>query len=54
LLPQDGIYDEFTKAVTEKVKKLKQGPGLDPSITLGPLINSAAVERVRSFLLGTF
>ncbi|KAK9907600.1 hypothetical protein WJX75_006819 [Coccomyxa subellipsoidea] len=44
---QDGIYDEFTKAVTEKVKKLKQGPGLDPSITLGPLINSAAVERVQ-------
>ena len=34
--------------MTEKVKKLKQGPGLDPSITLGPLINNAAVERVRN------
>ncbi|CAL8462841.1 g2375 [Coccomyxa elongata] len=44
---QDGIYDAFTDAVTEKVKKLKQGPGLDPSITLGPLINTAAVERVQ-------
>lgn len=44
---QDGIYDKFAEAVTEKVKKLKQGPGLDPASTLGPLINTAAVERVR-------
>lgn len=43
---QDGVYDAFTEAVTEKVRKLKQGPGLDPSTTLGPLINDAAVERV--------
>ena len=53
MLPQDGIYDEFTKAVTEKVKKLKQGPGLDPSSTLGPLINTAAVERVRTIPLNS-
>ena len=44
---QEGIYDAFTEAVTKKVGEFKQGGGLDPSTTLGPLINHPAVERVR-------
>ena len=44
---QEGIYDAFTEAVTKKVGDFKQGGGLDPSTTLGPLINHPAVERVR-------
>lgn len=44
---QEGIYDAFTEAVTKKVGEFKQGGGLDPSTTLGALINHPAVERVR-------
>ena len=43
---QEGIFDEFSKAVVEKVNKLKLGGGMDPNTTLGPLISQAAVERV--------
>ena len=43
---QDSIYDAFAKAVTEKVAEFKQGSGMDPGVTLGPLINPAAVDRV--------
>ena len=43
---QEGIFDEFSEAVVEKVNKLKLGGGMDPNTTLGPLISQAAVERV--------
>jgi acyl-CoA reductase-like NAD-dependent aldehyde dehydrogenase len=45
---QEGIYDEFVKAVTKKVGEFKQGGGMDPATTLGPLINPAAVDHVRA------
>ena len=44
---QEGIYDDFVDAVTKKVGEFKQGGGLDPSTTLGPLIGHKAVEHVR-------
>ncbi len=44
---QEGIYDAFVDAVTKKVGEFKQGGGLDPSTTLGPLIGHSAVDRVR-------
>ena len=45
---QEGIFEEFSKAVVEKVNKFKLGGGMDPNTTLGPLISQAAVDRVRS------
>ena len=45
---QDGVYDAFVEAVTESVGKLKLGSGMDPSTTLGPLINDRGVQRVRA------
>lgn len=47
---QEGVYDAFTKAVTEKVGQFNMGNGLEEGVTLGPLINPKAVDRVR-FLL---
>lgn len=47
---QEGIYDDFVAAVTEKVAKFKMGSGMDPDVTLGPLISQAAVERVSKTL----
>ena len=43
---QEGVYDAFTKAVTEKVRQFHLGDGLEEGINLGPLINPKAVDRV--------
>ena len=43
----ESIHDEFVSKIVERVKALKVGDGLlDPSITMGPLINAAARDRV--------
>jgi succinate-semialdehyde dehydrogenase/glutarate-semialdehyde dehydrogenase len=45
-LVQDGIYDAFAEKLKAAVEKLKVGNGLDDGVTIGPLINPAAVEKV--------
>ena len=40
------VYEEFLNKLTAIVQSFKVGPGLDPSTTHGPLINSAAVNKV--------
>ena len=45
-MSQEGIFEEFSKAVVEKVNKFKLGGGMDPKTTLGPLISKAAIDRV--------
>ncbi|MBV8124726.1 MAG: NAD-dependent succinate-semialdehyde dehydrogenase, partial [Paucibacter sp.] len=45
---QDGIYDEFTRRFTERVRQLKVGNGFDEGVEQGPLINLAAVLKVES------
>jgi succinate-semialdehyde dehydrogenase / glutarate-semialdehyde dehydrogenase len=46
ILVQDGVYDAFAQKLTEAVKKLKVGSGTDSGVTVGPLINKAAIEKV--------
>ncbi|WP_213881655.1 NAD-dependent succinate-semialdehyde dehydrogenase [Pseudomonas sp. dw_358] len=46
ILVQDGIYDRFSARLGEEVAKLKVGNGVDAGVTLGPLINAAAVAKV--------
>lgn len=46
ILVQDGVYDAFAQRFAEAVKALKIGPGTEPGVTVGPLINTAAVEKV--------
>ncbi len=43
---QDGIYDEFTRLFVEKVKALKMGPGDQPGVNIGPMINADGVAKV--------
>ena len=43
---QRGILDSFVQTFTERVVKMKAGNGLDPSVSIGPLVNRAAVEKV--------
>ncbi|HET7629677.1 MAG TPA: NAD-dependent succinate-semialdehyde dehydrogenase [Bacillales bacterium] len=42
-----GVYDKFVEQLTEQVKKLKVGNGLDEGIDIGPLINKEGFEKVQ-------
>lgn len=46
ILVQDGIYERFAARLIEEVGKLKVGSGLEDGATIGPLINTAAVDKV--------
>ena len=48
ILVQDGVHDEFAARLAKAVVALKVGPGDAPGVTSGPLINAAAVEKVRA------
>ncbi|PSN70212.1 succinic semialdehyde dehydrogenase [Corynespora cassiicola Philippines] len=48
LYVQSGIYDEFAKLFTEKVKDFKVGGGYGEGVTHGPLIHDRAVSKVES------
>jgi succinate-semialdehyde dehydrogenase / glutarate-semialdehyde dehydrogenase len=40
------VLDAFVDALVARVSKLKTGSGLDPGVSMGPLINPMAVERM--------
>jgi succinate-semialdehyde dehydrogenase/glutarate-semialdehyde dehydrogenase len=46
ILVQGGVYDAFADMLTAAVRKLKVGPGVEAGVTVGPLINVAAVKKV--------
>ncbi len=46
ILVQDGVYDAFAEKLTAAVKALKVGPGTEAGVTVGPLINKAALAKV--------
>ncbi|SFN26936.1 succinate-semialdehyde dehydrogenase / glutarate-semialdehyde dehydrogenase [Izhakiella capsodis] len=41
------IYDRFVSQLSEEVKKLKVGNGMDEGVVIGPLIDKNAVEKVQ-------
>ncbi|KAI3997030.1 hypothetical protein MKX01_021306 [Papaver californicum] len=50
IIVQEGIYEKFANAFVTAVKKLEVGYGFTESVSQGPLINDAAVQKVESFL----
>ncbi|RJY19016.1 succinate-semialdehyde dehydrogenase (NADP(+)), partial [Pseudomonas syringae pv. actinidiae] len=46
ILVQNGIYDRLAARLVEEVAKLKVGNGLEDGVTIGPLINPAAVSKI--------
>jgi succinate-semialdehyde dehydrogenase/glutarate-semialdehyde dehydrogenase len=50
ILVQDSIYDVFTEKLLTSIKKLNIGNGLDENIQQGPLINQAAIEKVKEHI----
>jgi succinate-semialdehyde dehydrogenase/glutarate-semialdehyde dehydrogenase len=50
ILAQEGIYDQFVEKLSEAVKSLHVGNGLDDVVSQGPLINMSAVEKVEEHI----
>jgi succinate-semialdehyde dehydrogenase/glutarate-semialdehyde dehydrogenase len=50
ILVQDGVYDAFAAKLKEAVEGLKVGPGMEPGVTQGPLINADAVAKVEEHI----
>lgn len=48
LFVQDGVFDAFAAKLAEKVAQLQVGLGFDAGVTQGPLIDAAAVDKVKS------
>ncbi|EKN8280402.1 NAD-dependent succinate-semialdehyde dehydrogenase [Vibrio cholerae] len=47
----DAVYDQFAAKLVDRVSKLKVGNGLDEGVSIGPLINDAAVAKVTSHIV---
>ncbi len=50
VLVEASVYDSFASLVSERVKQLRLGNGLDANVTMGPLIDQAAVNKVTGLL----
>jgi succinate-semialdehyde dehydrogenase/glutarate-semialdehyde dehydrogenase len=50
ILVQDGVYEAFASRLAEAAGRLKVGPGVDPGVQQGPLINAAAVAKVEDHI----
>ena len=50
MLVQDSVYDRFAEKLLAAVARLKVGNGMEDGVTLGPLINPAAVQKVEDHI----
>jgi acyl-CoA reductase-like NAD-dependent aldehyde dehydrogenase len=48
IIVDQSIADEFTEKLIQRVKALKVGDPRDPTTSIGPLINKAAVDKVHT------
>ncbi|MHB1946590.1 MAG: CoA-acylating methylmalonate-semialdehyde dehydrogenase [Gammaproteobacteria bacterium] len=46
----DKLADELIQKIIPRVEKLKIGPGTNPEVEMGPLINAAHWQRVKSYI----
>jgi succinate-semialdehyde dehydrogenase/glutarate-semialdehyde dehydrogenase len=46
ILVQEGVHDAFAEKFAAEVKKLKVGNGMEAGVTVGPLIEPKAVDKV--------
>ena len=50
IILQKGIYDEFTRTLVERARRLKVGNGLDETVEMGPAVNQAQLETDLSYV----
>ena len=48
IMVQSGIYDDFVAALSARVDALNVGPGTGADTNIGPMINSAAIEKINA------
>jgi succinate-semialdehyde dehydrogenase/glutarate-semialdehyde dehydrogenase len=48
ILVQDGVYEAFAGKLTDRVSKMKVGPGAEEGVAQGPLINQAGLAKVEA------
>ncbi|MGQ0528715.1 MAG: aldehyde dehydrogenase family protein [Panacagrimonas sp.] len=50
LFVQEKIFDKVVQGIADIGKKIKLGPGLDPTTEMGPMVSQTQYERVSGFL----
>lgn len=50
ILVQRGVYEDFAQRLSEAVKLQRVGQGTEPGATIGPLINTKALEKVEALV----
>jgi succinate-semialdehyde dehydrogenase/glutarate-semialdehyde dehydrogenase len=50
ILVQEGVYEAFAEKLAAAAKAMKVGPGTEPGVVQGPLINAAAVAKVEEHI----
>lgn len=50
ILVQDDVYDTFINEFVKEVKALKIGPGTEPGVNVGPLINKGHFQKISSLV----
>lgn len=50
LYVQSAVYDEFVSKLAQAIAKLKIGNGLEQDVTVGPLIDASAVNKVQEHI----
>eukprot|EP00505_MAST-04D_sp_SCG-Rhode-Island_P000961 Stramenopile-MAST_4_protein_961 len=48
---QNNIYDDFVRRLKLRVEEFVVGVGTDPSVTIGPMINSKGVDKARAHVI---
>ncbi|MGR6432954.1 NAD-dependent succinate-semialdehyde dehydrogenase [Rhizobium sp. PAMB 3174] len=46
ILVQSGVYDAFAARLKARVEAMKVGPGTEAGVSIGPMINSAAIDKI--------
>lgn len=46
ILVQSGVYDAFAAKLKARVDTMKVGPGTEAGVSIGPMINSAAIDKI--------
>lgn len=50
ILVQEGVYDAFAEKLAARVASFKTGDGFGEGVTIGPLINDAAINKVNQLV----
>ncbi len=48
IMVQSGIHDAFVAALAARVDALQVGPGTEPGVAIGPMINAAAIDKINA------